>query len=87
MKSFKHPLVAAPVHFWQQGGVVRIARPSFRKMRASTSKARWLAMVGESSSTSRVAARESSSRLKVTWTWPPADVSHLSDGSAAADWL
>jgi hypothetical protein len=52
-------------------------------VRAAASKARWLATVGAWSSTSRAAARVSTSVLKVTWAWPPAEASQPSEGSAA----
>src|SRR5579859_6690580 len=55
-------------------------------VRAAASKIRWLAVVVAWFSMTRALARVSTSWLKVTWAWPPGEVSQRRAGSAARAW-
>src|SRR5580698_573531 len=83
MKSVSMFLYSAGWTVGCRAGVVRICWARARTILASASKARWLATVGAWLSVCRSAARVLMSLLSVTWAWPPAEFSQITDGSAA----
>src|SRR5579863_10268039 len=61
-----------------------MVRASVRTVRASASKIRWLATEPTWFSMTSAPARVSTSWLKVTWAWPPGEVSQRRAGATRA---